>query len=88
MASMRSRIGAWVLQKPMKYRPTVPSWNAYGVDRRTISPRLGVLSSAVVPSRSSTWDRCDVGTCVGSLVESSLVRPNVFSWSSSDSPLK
>ena len=46
----------------------MPSWNAYGVERRTISPRFGVPSSAVSPSRSSTCARCDVGTCVASLV--------------------
>ena len=45
----------------------MPSWNAYGVERRTISPRFGVPSSPVSPSRSSTCARCDVGTCVGEL---------------------
>ena len=84
MARRRSRKGACSRQKAMKYRPTTDTapWKAYGVERRAISLRFGLESSAVAPSRSSTWLRCEKSSCGSSRSLSGLVRPKTCSCSS------
>lgn len=58
-----SRMGARALQNAMKNSPTLPSWNAYGVQRRANPPHLGRLG----PNRCSSSCNSHAKGAVGHL---------------------